>query len=63
MHSFYFFDPNGIRLEIVCDIAGDEDDLDVMGSCRMTETELRAELGALSDDQAWIDTMIAAMSR
>jgi catechol 2,3-dioxygenase-like lactoylglutathione lyase family enzyme len=63
IHSFYFFDPNGIRLEIVCDREGDDDDLDVIGSCRMTEPELRAELGSLSDDKVWIDDMIAAMSR
>jgi len=63
MQSFYFFDPNGIRLEIVTDIEGDEAELDVMGACRMSEAELRAELGTLSDDRAWIDAMIAAMSR
>lgn len=63
IYSFYFFDPNGIRLEIVCDREGDDGDLDVIGSCRMTEPELRAELGSLSDDKAWIDQMIEAMSR
>jgi hypothetical protein len=29
----------------------------------MSEAELRAELGGISDDPAWIDQMIAAMSR
>src|SRR5215469_11785406 len=27
IHSFYFFDPNGIRLEITSDLDGDEEDL------------------------------------
>ena len=62
--SFYFFDPNNIRLEVVCDPRNDdEEDLDVIRSCRMSETELRAQLGEISADQAWIETMIAAMSR
>ena len=61
--SFYFFDPNGIRLEIVCDRNGKEDDLDVIGSCRMTEAEMRAQLAGISSDRAWIDGMIAATSR
>ena len=63
IHSFYFFDPNGIRLEIVCDYDGDEEDLQVIRSCAMPEPELRAQLAIISDDQAWIADMVAAMSR
>jgi len=63
IHSFYFFDPNGIRLEIVCDYDGDEEDLQVIRSCAMPEPELRAQLANISDDQAWIADMVAAMSR
>jgi catechol 2,3-dioxygenase-like lactoylglutathione lyase family enzyme len=63
IHSFYFFDPNGIRLEIVSDLDGDEEDLRVIRSCSMQEAELRAELATISDDKPWIDEMIAAMSR
>jgi catechol 2,3-dioxygenase-like lactoylglutathione lyase family enzyme len=62
--SFYFFDPNNIRLEIVCDPRNDDEkDLQVVRSTRMSEAELRAELRGISKDIAWIDTMIAAMSR
>lgn len=62
--SFYFFDPNNIRLEIVCDPRNaDEEDLGVISSCQMSEAELRAQLGDISNDQIWIDDMIAAMSR
>lgn len=62
--SFYFFDPNNIRLEIVCDPRNEnEEDLGVISSCQMSEAELRAQLGDISNDQIWIDDMIAAMSR
>jgi catechol 2,3-dioxygenase-like lactoylglutathione lyase family enzyme len=63
IHSFYFFDPNGIRLEIVSDLDGDAEDLEVIRSCSMTETELRAELETISGDKTWIEVMVAAMSR
>jgi catechol 2,3-dioxygenase-like lactoylglutathione lyase family enzyme len=63
IHSFYFFDPNGIRLEIVCDYEGDEEELEVIRSCRMPEAELRRQLATVSDDAAWIEDMIAEMSR
>jgi len=62
IYSFYFFDPNGIRLEIVSDLDGAEEDLRVIHSCSMTESELRAEFESISNDKAWIDDMIAAMS-
>ena len=60
--SFYFFDPNGIRLEITSDLDGDEEDLQVIRSCSMDETKLRAELETISSDRAWIDEMVAAMT-
>ena len=63
IHSLYFFDPNGIRLEIVCDLEGDEEDLRVIRSCAMSEAELRAQLATITDDQAWIDDIVAANSR
>src|SRR5215475_11997264 len=62
IHSFYFFDPNGIRLEITSDLDGDEEDLQVIRSCSMDETELRAELATISSDEMWIDDMVAAMT-
>jgi catechol 2,3-dioxygenase-like lactoylglutathione lyase family enzyme len=63
IHSFYFFDPNGIRLEITSDLDGDEEDLQVIRSCSMNETEVRAELETISSDKAWIDEMVAATTR
>ena len=64
IHSFYFFDPvNGTRLEVVADFDGDEHDLRLVRSVDQSEAVLRAELAKVSDDQAWIDEMIAARSR
>jgi catechol 2,3-dioxygenase-like lactoylglutathione lyase family enzyme len=63
IHSFYFFDPNGIRLEIVSDLEGDEEDLQVIRSCAMPAAELRAQLATISDDKAWIEDMLTASSR
>ena len=63
IHSFYFFDPNGIRLEIVCDYDGDKEDPQVVRSCAMTEPELRAQLASICNDKAWIEDMVVTMSR
>ncbi|HXR85474.1 MAG TPA: VOC family protein [Stellaceae bacterium] len=62
--SFYFFDPNNIRLEVVCDPRNaDEADLQVIHSCRMDEAEMRAQLADIGGEKAWIDDMIAALAR
>jgi catechol 2,3-dioxygenase-like lactoylglutathione lyase family enzyme len=63
IHSFYFFDPNGIRLEIVSDLNGAEDDLQVVQSCGMDEAEIRAELAGISNDKDWIDDLVGYLSR
>ncbi len=63
IHSFYFFDPNGTRLEVVSDLDGDEDDLQVLRSCAMDEPTMRRELKLICDDAAWIDDMILHMPR
>jgi hypothetical protein len=62
IYSFYFFDPNGIRLEISANLDGGEEDVQVIRSCSMSESDLRAELGTLSGDKAWIDEMVGAMA-
>jgi catechol 2,3-dioxygenase-like lactoylglutathione lyase family enzyme len=61
IHSFYFFDPNGTRLEVVSNLDGDENDLQVIRSCSMDEATMREELARISDDGDWINEMIAAM--
>src|SRR5258708_16647241 len=40
IHSFYFFDPNGIRLEITSDLDGAEEELQVILTSTMTNTVL-----------------------
>ncbi len=62
IQSIYFFDPNGIRLEISADMSGDETDLKVVQSVLMDRDTMRRELGKISDDPAWIDLMLANMS-
>ena len=56
--SMYFFDPNGIRLEITADMAGSEDDLQVTRTCLMDRETMRAELERVSDDAQWIESML-----
>jgi catechol 2,3-dioxygenase-like lactoylglutathione lyase family enzyme len=60
--SFYFFDPNGIRLEVATDKGRHKpNDLDVVKSCIQTKDEIRAELETLTDDKAWIERMVATV--
>ena len=61
--SFYFFDPNGIRLEIVADYDEADEEFGLIRSCQMTEDDMRAQLASITGDSAWIDGMIVAMSR
>lgn len=58
--SFYFFDPNGIRLEVSANEDQGDGSPEVVGSVTQTDDELRAELLALSDDPDWIERMIAS---
>lgn len=56
--SIYFFDPNGIRLEITADMSGDEEELQVARSCAMDREAMREELARVSDDRQWIESML-----
>lgn len=57
--SAYFYDPNGIRLELATSLAPEE--IGIVGSARQTEEEARAELATLFDDEAEIDRWLAGM--
>ena len=60
--SFYFFDPNGIRLEICTNkAAAVAEPLDVVGSCLVSREEMRRELETLSTDRAWIEQILDSM--
>jgi hypothetical protein len=51
---------SGLRSALIS--MGDEEDLQVIRSCSMSETELRAELGTISNDKEWIEDMVVAMT-
>jgi catechol 2,3-dioxygenase-like lactoylglutathione lyase family enzyme len=57
--SLYFYDPNGIRLEITADQA--HDDCDRLESVLQTEARVREELRTLYDSEEEIDRLIADM--
>lgn len=60
--SFYFFDPNGIRLEICTNKAAHRDrPLEVIGSCLMSRDDMRRELETLSSDRAWVEKILDSM--
>ena len=55
--SAYFYDNNGIRLELATSLAPDE--IGIVGSARQTEDEAVTELSTLFDDEAEIDRWLA----
>lgn len=55
-HSIYFFDPNGIRLEFSHQ---KEAEPKVIERWRQTKAEALAELRTLTQDEAWLETMVA----
>ncbi|MGE0803827.1 MAG: VOC family protein [Lautropia sp.] len=57
--SAYFYDPNGIRLELATDRSGSG--RSVVESVLQTEDEARAELSTLFEDPAQVETWLAKM--
>jgi len=57
--SAYFYDNNGVRLELATSLA--EENLGVVESVRQTEEEARAELETLFNDRATVERWLAAM--
>lgn len=55
-YSIYFFDPNGIRLEFSHQ---KEAEPKVVERWRQTKAEALAELRTLTQDEAWLETMVA----
>ena len=62
IHSLYFFDPNGIRLESPLTSTATRRICKSSDLAALTETELRTELETISSDRTWIDEMVAAMT-
>jgi len=52
--SVYFFDPNGIRLELSFQ-EGDDDAIGVVARWTQTREQALAELRTMSDDTRWLD--------
>ncbi len=59
--SVYFFDPNGIRLELSYQ-EGDGDDIRVIERWTQTRDEALAELRSLSDDTRWLEQVTRHLS-
>jgi catechol 2,3-dioxygenase-like lactoylglutathione lyase family enzyme len=55
-YSIYFFDPNGIRLEVSHQ---KEAEPRVVERWQQTKPEALAELKTLSDDKTWLEAMVA----
>lgn len=55
--SIYFFDPNGIRLEYSWQ-EDDGDDVHVVERWTQTRDEALAELRSVSDDPAWLESVV-----
>ena len=58
--GIYFYDPNGIRMEMACQ-PDDSESPDVMKCTTQTKALARAELETLDADPAWIDRMLAPL--
>ena len=62
MEGIYFLDPNGIRLEMACQIA-DCEAPEVIRGVRQSKAEARAELSELAgSDAAWLERMLGGFS-
>ena len=58
--GIYFYDPNGIRLEVACQPDDGEAPL-VLPCVTQTKDEARAELNTLDADPEWVEQMVAAL--
>ena len=59
--GIYFYDPNGIRLEMACQ-PDDGETPDVMNCNTQTKAQARAELEGLHGDPDWVEQMLSAMT-
>lgn len=59
--STYFFDPNGIRLEVACQPGDGEAPPQVVRRLTQTRTEALAELATLTTDSVWCDWATATL--
>ncbi len=60
LFSFYFYDPNGIRLEACCKLT-DGGNQQVVESVTQTKDVAKEELRTMTDDEDWLDRMTAGL--
>lgn len=58
--GIYFYDPNGIRMEMACQPV-DGENPEIVTCNTQTRAVARAELETLTDDQVWIDKMLRTL--
>lgn len=58
--GIYFYDPNGIRMEMACQPV-DGENPEIVTCNTQTRAVARAELETLTDDQAWINKMLCTL--
>jgi hypothetical protein len=61
LFSTYFFDPNGIRLEMAMQPA-DGERPQIIRAVKQTKEEALAELRSMSGDSAWLDKVTATLA-
>ena len=59
--GIYFYDPNGLRLEVACQ-PDDGETPGVIASNTQTKAQARAELETLDAEAGWVDQMLTAMT-
>jgi catechol 2,3-dioxygenase-like lactoylglutathione lyase family enzyme len=60
VYSIYFFDPNGIRLEISCQPNDGNDDIRIIDGLTQSRNDLLREIETLSEDWNWLEHMTAS---
>lgn len=59
--SIYFFDPNGIRLEVSCQPDDGENEIRIVDGVSQTRRQAMSELATLTGDREWIRRMTAEL--
>ncbi len=60
VYSVYFYDPNGVRLEVSYQIA-DGEDQQIIQCFKQTREQMLRELHTLTDDEAWLAWATSAL--
>lgn len=61
VYSIYFYDPNGIRLEISCQPDDGDHDIRIVDGLTQSRQDVLRELETLSNDRSWLTKMAAGL--